>query len=124
MTDPGRDPESPRGFDGLAREHCQVCRPGTPPLSHFEVEELADAIAPAWRVNDERLQREFSFRDFNGAFGLATRIALLAEAEGHHPDLEIGWGRLVVSLTTHAIGGLSRNDFVLAAKIDRLANPA
>ena len=124
MTAPGPDAENGRGLEGLAREHCQVSRPGTPPLSHFEVEELADAIAPAWRVNDEQLQREFSFRDFNGAFGLATRIALLAEAEGHHPDLELGWGRLVVSLTTHAIGGLSRNDFVLAAKIDRLANPA
>jgi len=116
--------EGTRSLDGLARERCQVCRPGTPPLSHFEVEELADAIAPAWRVSDEMLQREFAFRDFNGAFGLATRIALLAEAEGHHPDLEIGWGRLVVQLTTHAVGGLSRNDFILAAKIDRLANPA
>ncbi len=105
----------------LAREHCQVFRPGTPPLSHFEVDELADAISPSWRVNDELLVREFAFRDFNAAFGLATRIALLAEAEGHHPDLEIGWGRLVVRLTTHSLGGLSRNDFILAAKIDGLA---
>ena len=50
----------------------------------------------------------------------STRIALLAEAQGHHPELEIGWGRLVVRLSTHAVGGLSRNDFIMAARIDRL----
>jgi pterin-4a-carbinolamine dehydratase len=54
------------------------------------------------------------------AFGLATRIALLAEAQGHHPELEVGWGRLVVRLTTHSVGGLSRNDIIMAARIDRL----
>jgi 4a-hydroxytetrahydrobiopterin dehydratase len=51
---------------------------------------------------------------------MATRIALLAEAQGHHPELEVGWGRLVVRLSTHSVGGLSRNDFIMAARIDRL----
>jgi pterin-4a-carbinolamine dehydratase len=67
------------------------------------------------------IRREFTFKTFNAAFGLATRIALLAEAQGPHPELEVGWGRLVVRLSTHSVGGLSRNDFIMAARIDRLA---
>jgi 4a-hydroxytetrahydrobiopterin dehydratase len=61
------------------------------------------------------------FADFKDAFGFATRIALVAEEEGHHPDMEIGWGKVVVSLTTHSSGGLTPNDFIMAAKVDRLA---
>lgn len=77
-------------------------------------------IDPAWSLEQRTIRREFAFRNFRESFGLATRIAALAESEGHHPDLDIGWGRLVVSLTTHAAGGLTENDFIMAAKIDRL----
>ena len=76
---------------------------------------------PDWAVVDERrLTRTFRFDDFAGPMGLANRIAEVAEAEGHHPDLHVHWGRLEVEITTHAIRGLSENDFILAAKIDRL----
>lgn len=74
-----------------------------------------------WEFGDTALERTFAFKNFNEAFGLATRVALLAESQGHHPDLEVGWGRLQIRLTTHAIGGLSHNDLVMAAKISRLA---
>jgi 4a-hydroxytetrahydrobiopterin dehydratase len=75
-----------------------------------------------WHLEkDKRIVREFKFPDFKKAFDLATSIAGLAESEGHHPDLEIGWGRLNISLTTHVAGGLTRNDFIMAAKIDELA---
>jgi pterin-4a-carbinolamine dehydratase len=67
------------------------------------------------------LRREFSFANFRDAFGLVARVAPLAESEGHHPDIELGWGRAAFSLTTHAAGGLTRNDFIMAARIDRLA---
>jgi 4a-hydroxytetrahydrobiopterin dehydratase len=77
---------------------------------------------PDWeRDGTSALRREFSFSNFRDAFGFAARVALVAEAEGHHPDIELGWGRAAFALTTHAASGLTRNDFVLAAKIDRLA---
>jgi len=77
-------------------------------------------LDPAWRVGDAALSREWKFTTFGQAFARASAIAELAETMGHHPDLEVGWGRLVVTLTTHATGTLSRNDFILAARIDTL----
>ena len=95
---------------------------GTPALSTEDAHALADAIAREWNVDGDEIRREFTFKTFNTAFGLATRIALLAEAQNHHPELEIAWGRLVVHLTTHSVGGLSRNNFIMAARIDRLVS--
>ena len=93
---------------------------GTPPLTAEEVRLLAGVVAREWQVSAGEIRREFAFKTFNAAFGLATRIALLAESQNHHPELEVAWGRLVVRLTTHSVGGLSRNDFIMAARIDRL----
>jgi 4a-hydroxytetrahydrobiopterin dehydratase len=107
--------------ESLARERCAELPAGTPPLRPEDVRLLAGAIAREWNVDDTEIRREFAFKTFNAAFGLATRIALLAESQNHHPELEVAWGRLVVSLTTHSVGGLSRNDFIMAARIDRLA---
>ena len=105
----------------LARERCTELPAGTPPLTEEESRLLATAIAREWKVEATEVRREFTFKTFNAAFGLATRIALLAESQNHHPELEVGWGRLVVHLATHSVGGLSRNDFIMAARIDRLA---
>jgi 4a-hydroxytetrahydrobiopterin dehydratase len=107
--------------ESLARERCAELRPGTPPLTAEDARLLAGAIAREWQVVGTEIRREFTSKTFNAAFGLATRIALLAEAQNHHPELEVAWGRLVVRLTTHSVGGLSRNDFIMAARIDRLA---
>lgn len=92
----------------------------TQPVSTDEAADLANGLDGAWRIDGTRLTREFRFPTFAAAFGLATRIALLAEAQGHHPAMELSWGRLVVSWTTDAIGALSANDFIMAAKVDRL----
>ena len=108
--------------ESLARERCADIRAGTPPLSKEEARSLAAGVAGEWQIDDGEIRREFAFKTFNAAFGLATRIALLAEAQGHHPELEVGWGRLVVRLSTHSVGGLSRNDFIMAARIDRLTS--
>jgi 4a-hydroxytetrahydrobiopterin dehydratase len=106
----------------LARQHCEPCEKGTPPLSEEEASSLAGEV-PAWeRDSNQSLQREFSFDNFRDAFGFVARVALIAEAEGHHPDIELGWGRAAFKLTTHAASGLTPNDFVMAAKIDRLAS--
>jgi 4a-hydroxytetrahydrobiopterin dehydratase len=105
----------------LAKEHCEACEKGTPPLSEEEAARLA-AEVPGWvRDGNQKLRREFEFGNFRDAFGFVARAALVAEAEFHHPDIELGWGRAGFELTTHAASGLTRNDFVMAAKLDRLA---
>jgi 4a-hydroxytetrahydrobiopterin dehydratase len=106
---------------GLASEHCREYPPGTPPLSAEESGELHRQV-PAWELEgNSALRREFTFEDFSGAFGLVARVALLAEAESHHPEIELEWGRAAFRTWTHTASGLSRNDFILAARIDLLA---
>ena len=106
----------------LAGEHCREYPPGTPPLSEAEARELHREV-PGWKREGNRaLRREFSFDDFSGAFGLVVRVALLAEAESHHPEIELEWGRAGFRTWTHTASGLSRNDFILAARIDLLAH--
>jgi 4a-hydroxytetrahydrobiopterin dehydratase len=80
------------------------------------------AQVPQWSVVDEHhLQRAFRFPDFRQALSFANRVGELAEEQGHHPDLCLSWGKVEVSIWTHKINGLTESDFVLAAKIDRLA---
>ncbi len=106
----------------LADERCEVCRPGTPHLTDDEAAALSSDVDAAWEVvgGHEKLRRRVKTGDFGESMAVAVRIGFVAEAEGHHPDLHVHWGRLVVDLTTHAASGLTRNDFVLAAKIDRI----
>jgi 4a-hydroxytetrahydrobiopterin dehydratase len=106
----------------LAAQRCATVDADTPPLPRDEVERLATGIDPAWRVEADRLVREFSLSTFGAAFGLATRIALVAEAQGHHPTMEIAWGRLILTWTTDAIGAITGNDLVMAAKVDRIVD--
>ena len=117
MSEPGATPITP---ESLASERSADIPAGTAPLSPDEAGSLAAGVAGEWQIDKGEIRREFTFKTFNTAFGMATRIALLAEAQGHHPELEVGWGRLVVHLSTHSVGGLSRNDFIMAARIDRL----
>jgi 4a-hydroxytetrahydrobiopterin dehydratase len=105
----------------LASEHCREYPPGTPPLDEDEAAQLHRQV-PEWEREGNRvLRREFSFDDFNGAFGLVVRVALLAEQQSHHPEVELKWGRAAFRTWTHTADGLSRNDFIMAAKIDLLA---
>lgn len=105
----------------LARKHCVPCSAKTPPVPPERQQELRREV-PDWKLEDgKRLARDLTFRDFKGALAFANAVGELAEAEGHHPDLHLTeYKRLRVVLSTHAIGALSENDFVLAAKIDRL----
>jgi 4a-hydroxytetrahydrobiopterin dehydratase len=111
----------------LAERHCEVCRPGTPTLVQEAIDQHLKET-PGWTVEDKdghlRLTKTFKFKGFMPGVELVDRIAVIAEEEGHHPDLHLSYGRLVVDLTTHAAGGLTDNDFILAAKIDRIAPPA
>ena len=105
----------------LTERRCTPCRGGTPPLKGEAVKALMTELDKSWRViNDHHLEREFRFKDFKEALGFANSIGQLAEEENHHPEICLGWGRVKVTLFTHKIGGLSENDFILAAKIDQL----
>jgi 4a-hydroxytetrahydrobiopterin dehydratase len=103
----------------LASRKCEACESGTPSLGPNRAAELHSQLNPDWVLHADKIEREFKFRNFTEAFGTATKVALLAENQGHHPDFEIGWGRLGLTLTTHAVKGLSENDFIMAAKIDQ-----
>jgi 4a-hydroxytetrahydrobiopterin dehydratase len=105
----------------LTSKTCVPCRGGVPPLTEEGARRLAEAV-PAWALlqNGTRLVRLFEFRDFRAAMEFVNRVADLAEEEGHHPDFEIHWNKVELTLWTHKIGGLHENDFILAAKIDRL----
>jgi 4a-hydroxytetrahydrobiopterin dehydratase len=106
----------------LAEKSCTPCRGGVPPLTLAEAEAL-HAQAPEWALRDaaSRIERTFRFKNFREAFGFVERAAALAEAEGHHPDISFGWGYATVALRTKKIKGLHENDFIMAAKLDRIA---
>jgi len=105
----------------LTDDHAHEYPSGTPPLGEGEAAELHRQV-PEWeRDGTHALRREFAFDDFSQAFGLVARVALLAEAESHHPEIELTWGRAAFRTWTHTAEGLTRNDFILAAKIDRIA---
>jgi 4a-hydroxytetrahydrobiopterin dehydratase len=105
----------------LHQEHPVEYPEGTPRLGEEEAQALATRLDQGWRRDGtRRLSREFGFGDFRDAFGFATRVALLAEREFHHPELTVTWGKVLVTLWTHTVKGLSRNDFIIAAKIDQL----
>lgn len=104
----------------LAQRACTACNKDTPRLSADEQRALAGAL-PEWRVADERLRRRFVFRDFPSSIRFVDEMARIAEHEGHHPVFTVDIDKVDVALWTHAIGGLSDNDFILAAKLDRAA---
>jgi 4a-hydroxytetrahydrobiopterin dehydratase len=108
-------------MEGLAERRCEPCRGGVPPLAPARAEELAASI-PGWRLEDgaTRLARRFTFLDFVEAMRFVNRVADLAEEQGHHPDILIHWNTVDLVLWTHKIGGLHENDFILAAKIQKL----
>ena len=106
----------------LAEKSCTPCRGGIPPLTAEEAEGL-HAQAPEWALLDDakRIERTYRFRNFREAFNFVERAAALAEEEAHHPEIRFGWGFATISLQTKKIKGLHENDFIMAAKLDRLA---
>ena len=108
----------------LAAKECIPCKGGVPPLKGATLTELAGQLGHGWKVVDEHhLENEFKFKDFLQALGFTNRIGALAEAQGHHPDIYLAWGKVGVKIWTHKIEGLTESDFVLAAKIESLPRP-
>jgi 4a-hydroxytetrahydrobiopterin dehydratase len=105
----------------LASKTCVPCRGGVEPMGRDQAARFVKDI-PGWSVSDdgEKISRRYVFPDFVSAMKFANQVGDIAEREGHHPDLTIGWGYCEVVTYTHKIGGLHENDFILAAKINQL----
>jgi len=105
----------------LATKNCVPCRGGIPPLGSAEIANLLTSLDSDWEVIAEHhLRKEFKFPDFRSALAFTNQVGELAEAQDHHPDIYLAWGRVEVTIWTHKIDGLHESDFILAAKIDRL----
>jgi 4a-hydroxytetrahydrobiopterin dehydratase len=105
----------------LLSRQCIPCTIETPPLEADEIATLKSQLHEDWKVLDDlQLERRFKFKNFASALEFVNKVGALAEEEGHHPDIDLGWGRVVIKLMTHKIKGLSYNDFIMAAKIDLL----
>jgi len=108
-------------MESLQEKTCQPCEGGVPALAAEEIKSYRHKVSDDWEVvEDQKISRAFKFKNFKQALDFANHVGELAEAENHHPDLHVYYGKAVVDLTTHAIGGLSENDFIMAAKIDKL----
>lgn len=106
----------------LAAGKCVPCEGGVPALTAAEAVGLLPGLHPDWKLgpDSKSLKRSLRFRDFYRTMSFVNAIAHIANVEDHHPDLELGYGYCRISYSTHTIGGLSQNDFICAAKIDRL----
>jgi 4a-hydroxytetrahydrobiopterin dehydratase len=103
----------------LSQERCIPYQVGTPTLSREDAEQLVKEI-PRWTLKDKSIEREFTFKDFRESIDFINEVADVAESQDHHPDMCIYYNKVRIELSTHKIGGLSRNDFVMASKIDRI----
>ena len=112
-------------MEPLANKKCVPCEGGVPPLLRDEAEALMSQLDD-WSLVDGAglLAKSFTFPDFKATMVFVNEVARLAEEEGHHPDMTVSYSAVTIELMTHAIGGLSENDFILAAKIDKIGKKA
>jgi 4a-hydroxytetrahydrobiopterin dehydratase len=105
----------------LAEKDCVPCRGGVSKLEGNALKQLSSELGADWKVvNEHHLEKEYKFKDFREALDFTNKVGELAEAQGHHPDVYLAWGKVKLTIWTHKIDGLTESDFVLAAKADRL----
>ena len=105
----------------LAEKKCAPCDGGTPALKGQELQTLALKLGGGWQVVDEHhLEKEYKFKDFREALDFTNKVGELAEKIGHHPDIYLAWGKVKLTVWTHSAGGLTENDFIFAAKVNKL----
>ena len=103
----------------LAAKECIPCRRGVPPLKGRERTALVEKLGGGWKVvGEHHLEKEYTFKNFRGALDFTDRVGELAEAQGHHPDIYLAWGKVKLTIWTHKIDGLTESDFIFAAKAD------
>ena len=104
----------------LAEQDCKPCRGDTPPLAGQALNDLLARLGNGWTLTKgHHLEKTYTFANFVDALAFVNRVGEVAEQQGHHPDLELGWGRVKITLWTHSVDGLTEADFVLAAKADQ-----
>jgi 4a-hydroxytetrahydrobiopterin dehydratase len=105
----------------LASKTCIPCRGGVPPLTGASLRKLHDELANGWKVIEgHHLEKQYRFEDFRAALDFTNRVGEMAEEQGHHPGVELSWGRVKLLVWTHRIDGLTESDFIWAAKADQL----
>ena len=105
----------------LAEKKCVACEGGIPPLTKVEIQNYLKQVSSEWKLSGIRIVRELKFKNFKEALVFVNKVGDIAEKEGHHPDIHIErWNQVRIELYTHAINGLHENDFIVAAKIDKL----
>jgi 4a-hydroxytetrahydrobiopterin dehydratase len=111
--------------EALHHKHCVPCEGGTKPLTKKEIAPLIKSLQ-AWNVlADKKIEKKYSFIDFKHAISFVNEVADVAEYEGHHPDINLhNWNQVTITLLTHAVKGLTENDFIMAAKIDQIIKDA
>lgn len=105
----------------LAEQKCEPCEKGGKALQGSDLADLHRELGGGWQiVNNHHLEKEFKFKDFVSALDFTNKIGGIAEGIGHHPDIYLTWGKVKVEIFTHTVNGLTKNDFILAAKIERV----
>ena len=106
---------------GLAEKECAACKGAVAALKGNELNKMKQKLDDGWEVvNEHHLEKDYKFKDFRQALEFTNKVGELAEAQGHHPDIYLAWGKVKVTIWTHKVDGLTESDFVLAAKADRL----
>ena len=106
----------------LSKKHCVPCEGGTPPFTEAQEDEYLKKV-DKWsliRDTEHKIRKQFTFKDFKEALEFVNKVGEIAEEEQHHPDIKIVYNKVKIEIFTHAVGGLSENDFILASKIDHL----
>ena len=103
----------------LSDKRCIPCEGGMPAFTKSEIKKYLPKLAKGWAAqHDKKISKTFKFKDYVETMGFVNQVAMIAQAQDHHPDLQVSYSKVVVELWTHAVGGLSENDFIMAAKID------
>ena len=107
-------------MENLENKKCRACEGEADLLSEESIQNFLGQIED-WDLSENKIEKVFEFRDFKEALEFVNEVGKIAESEGHHPDIQIfGWNKVKISTTTHALNGLSENDFILAFKIDKI----
>jgi 4a-hydroxytetrahydrobiopterin dehydratase len=108
-------------MSALAEKECVACKGGVPALKGRDLSNLARQLDGGWRVmNEHHLEKEYKFKDFREALDFTNKVGELAEAQNHHPDILLTWGKVTLTIWTHKVDGLTESDFVLGAKADKI----
>ena len=105
-------------MSSLAQQHCVPCQGGVPPLAETAARDLLARLEGGWSLAGGKLEKEYRFPSFQANIAFLNRVAAVAEVEGHHPEMQVGFRTLKLSIWTHKISGLTESDFILAAKAD------